>query len=118
MQPRDFHGVPKPEEPDGDGFAAPFGPTTVERNDPMFLIKKTCCWWSGQSWPYATSQTLKAMANVLQGYEQDVVTKADYLKLLRTFARTHRQRHVGQCGQRAEQPRHAAQFERSADADC
>lgn len=73
-----------------DGFAAPFGPTTVERNDPMFLLKKTCCWWSGQSWPYATSQTLKALANVLQGYEQDVVTKQDYLKLLATFARTHR----------------------------
>ncbi len=73
-----------------DGFAAPFGPTTVERNDPMFLLKKTCCWWSGQSWPYATSQTLKAMANLLQGYEQDVVTKADYLKLLTTFAKTHR----------------------------
>jgi hypothetical protein len=75
---------------DKDGFAAPFGPTTVERNDPMFLLKKTCCWWSGQSWPYATSQTLKALANVLQGYEQDAVTKADYLKLLTTFAKTHR----------------------------
>lgn len=75
---------------DKDGFAAPFGPTTVERNDPMFLLKKTCCWWSGQSWPYATSQTLKALANVLQEYEQDAVTKADYLKLLSTFARTHR----------------------------
>src|SRR4051812_17523887 len=75
---------------DKDGFAARFGPTTVERNDPMFLLKKTCCWWSGQSWPYATSQTLKALANVLQGYEQDAVTKADYLKLLTTFAKTHR----------------------------
>jgi hypothetical protein len=75
---------------DRDGFAAPFGPTTVERNDPMFVLKKTCCWWSGQSWPYATSQTLQAMANLLQEYEQDVVTTADYLKLLRTFARTHR----------------------------
>jgi hypothetical protein len=73
-----------------DGFAAPFGPTTVERNDPMFVLKKTCCWWSGQSWPYATSQTLKAMANLLQQYEQNVVSKADYLKLLTTFARTHR----------------------------
>ena len=36
---------------------------------------KTCCWWSGQSWPYATSQTLKAMANLLQDYDQDVVTQ-------------------------------------------
>jgi hypothetical protein len=73
-----------------DGFAAPFGPTTVERNDPMFLLKETCCWWSGQSWPYATSQTLKAMANLLQEYDQQVVTPADYVRLLRTFARTHR----------------------------
>ncbi|MFO0875778.1 MAG: discoidin domain-containing protein [Gemmataceae bacterium] len=73
-----------------DGFAAPFGPTTVERKDPMFLLKKTCCWWSGQSWPYATSQTLKALANLLQEYRQEVVTPADYLKLLQTFARTHR----------------------------
>lgn len=75
---------------DRAGFEAPFGPTTVERNDPMFLLKKSCCWWSGQSWPYATSQTLKALANLLQGYDQAVATPADYLKLLRTFARTHR----------------------------
>ncbi len=75
---------------DKDGFAAPFGPTTVERNDPMFLLKKTCCWWSGQSWPYATSQALKAMANLLQEYDQKVVTPADYLGLLQTFATTHR----------------------------
>jgi hypothetical protein len=73
-----------------DGFAAPFGPTTVERNDPLFRISPTCCWWSGNSWPYATSQTLGAMANVLRDYEQDAVTRADYLKLLTTYARTHR----------------------------
>jgi hypothetical protein len=73
-----------------NGFAAPFGPTTVERNDPMFVLKKTCCWWSGQSWPYATSQTLKAMANLLQEYGQKEVTPAEYLELLRTFAKTHR----------------------------
>jgi F5/8 type C domain len=75
---------------DKDGFAAPFGPTTVERNDPMFLLKKSCCWWSGQSWPYATSQTLKAMANLLQEYDQKAVAPADYVKLLQTFAKTHR----------------------------
>src|SRR5262249_7012512 len=31
-----------------------------------------------------------AMANLLQNYRQDVVTKADYLKLLTTYAKTHR----------------------------
>src|SRR5437763_8980485 len=30
------------------------------------------------------------MANLLQEYEQTAVTPADYVKLLRTFARTHR----------------------------
>src|SRR5262249_61058002 len=75
---------------DKDAFAAAFGPTTVERHDPMFVLKKTCCWWSGQSWPYATSQTLKALANLLQEYDQKVVSPADYVKLLQTFGKTHR----------------------------
>lgn len=92
---------------DRDGFYADFGPSTVERNDPMFLLQKSCCWWSGQSWPYATTQTLKALANVVQ---RDVaeslrdpdsasrsaaatklpITKADYVKLLQIYARSHR----------------------------
>ena len=71
-------------------FYADRGPTTVERNDPMFLLQKSCCWWSGQSWPYATTQTLKAMANLLQNYDQKYVSRADYLKLLHNFAVSHR----------------------------
>ena len=43
---------------DRDAFWADRGPTTVERHDPLFLLQKTCCWWSGQSWPYAPTQTL------------------------------------------------------------
>jgi hypothetical protein len=72
------------------GFYADHGPTTVERQDPLFEISKRCCVWSGNSWHYATTQTLKAMANLLQNYKQDVVTTADYLKLLQVYARTHR----------------------------
>jgi hypothetical protein len=75
---------------DRDYFLADFGPTTVERHDPQFLISKTCCVWSGQSWPYATSQTLKALANLLQEYEPNVVTKGDYYKLLSIYTKTHR----------------------------
>src|SRR5207244_8079931 len=48
---------------DKDYFFSRFGPTTVERHDPLFEISRTCCVWSGQSWPYATTQTLKALAN-------------------------------------------------------
>lgn len=75
---------------DRNYFFAERGPTTVERNDPMFLLQKSCCWWSGQSWPYATTQTLKAMANLLQNYDQNVVTRGDYVKLLRNYALSHR----------------------------
>jgi len=77
-----------------DAFMADFGPTTVERNDPMFLLKDSCCWWSGQSWPYATTQTLKALANVLRSELPDgvklPVNSADYVELLQIFAKSHR----------------------------
>lgn len=71
-------------------FYAAHGPSTVERNDPQFLLMKSCCWWSGQSWPFATTQTLKALANVLQNYDQKVVTREDYAKLLQIYAYSHR----------------------------
>ncbi|MEZ0264037.1 MAG: discoidin domain-containing protein [Phycisphaerae bacterium] len=73
-----------------DFFFADRGPTTLERNDPQFVLKKSCCWWSGQSWPFATTQTLKAMANLLHNYEQAHVTRADYAKLLRSYSLSHR----------------------------
>ena len=75
---------------DRDYFFADFGPTTVGRKDPLFLISNRCCVWSGQSWPYATTQTLKAMANLLQNYKQEVVTRKDYVRLLSIYAKTHR----------------------------
>ena len=75
---------------DPNYFYSNFGPSTVERNDPMFLLQKSCCWWSGQSWPYSTAQTLKAMANLLQNYKQDFVSREDYYKLLHIFAISHR----------------------------
>ncbi len=73
-----------------DYFYSPFGPTTVERNDPMFVLQPGCCWWSGQSWPFATTQTLKAMANVLQNYQQDHISRDDYVTLLHNYAVSQR----------------------------
>ncbi len=74
---------------DRDGFFAPFGPTVTERNDPQFLVTDHCCWWSGQSWPYATTQTLVALANVINDYNQNDVTKSDYFRLFQIYTRTH-----------------------------
>ena len=71
-------------------FLAPYGPTTTERHDPQFYISPKCCWWSGNSWPYATTQTLVAMANLLDDYDQSVVTRSDWMKLFGTYTRTQR----------------------------
>jgi hypothetical protein len=70
---------------DSTRFFAPFGPTTVERNDPQFFVSPRCCIWSGNEWPYATTQTLVAFANLLNNYNQSVVTKSDYYRLLETY---------------------------------
>ena len=75
---------------DSARFSAPYGPTTAERHDPLFYISPQCCWWSGNSWPYATTQTLAAMANLLEDYQQSFVTKRDWLELLRIYTRTQR----------------------------
>ena len=73
---------------DPNYFFAPFGPTTTEQNDPQFYVSPNCCVWSGQSWPYATTQTLVAMANLLNDYEQDEVDASDYVELLGIYTRT------------------------------
>ncbi len=75
---------------DPDFFYAEFGPTVVEQKDPLFHISPRCCVWSGNSWPFASSQTLKAMANLLNNYKQDEVNKDDYFRMLKIFALTHR----------------------------
>lgn len=71
-------------------FFSKFGPTTVERNDPLFNVAKNCCAWSGNAWPYATSQTLKGMANLVKNYQKSPITKDDYFTQLKIFALTHR----------------------------
>jgi len=76
---------------DPNGFYAPFGPTTAEQRHPRFAISYEGheCQWNGPSWPYSTSVTLTAMANLLNNYKQDVVTKADFLDLLRIYTKCH-----------------------------
>jgi hypothetical protein len=71
-------------------FNADRGPYTVEKNDPMFKISPRCCEWSGNSWPFATTQTLKAMANLLKNYHQEYVHNDDYFQLLKNYSLTHR----------------------------
>ena len=81
---------------DPQGFHAPFGPTTAEQRHPGFRISYSGheCQWNGPSWPYATSQTLTALANVLHDYPQRFVSKDDYLQTLRTYAKSHAFRQI------------------------
>ena len=79
---------------DPKGFHAPFGPTTAERRHPGFRIsyKGHECQWNGPSWPLATAVTLTAMANVLNNYPQDAVTKGDYFETLKIYTKCHRRK--------------------------
>jgi len=78
---------------DPEGFQAPMGITTAERRHPDFRSHGVgTCEWDGAVWPYATSQTLVGLANLLRDYEQKYVSKADYFDALLTYARSHRYR--------------------------
>lgn len=67
-------------------FNAPFGITTADRSHPQFRTHGTGkCEWDGAVWPFATSQTLTAMANLLNNYQQNYVADTNYFKFLETF---------------------------------
>ena len=51
---------------DERGFSAPYGLTTAERRHPEFRTHGVGkCEWDGAVWPFATAQTLTAMANFI-----------------------------------------------------
>ena len=71
---------------DSQGFFAPFGITTAERRHPQFRTHGYGhCEWDGAVWPFATSQTLDALANVLRDYKSSVVTRSDYFDAFLTY---------------------------------
>jgi hypothetical protein len=90
-------GLAKPEHAeawaqtrDPAGFWAPWGLTTAGRRHPAFRTHGTgTCEWDGAVWPFATTQTLRGLANVLRGPEQGVVTRRDYFEQLLNYARSH-----------------------------
>jgi hypothetical protein len=75
---------------DSKGFAGAFGPTTAERRSPYFNFKNPHeCLWNGPSWPYATTQTLVALANLLDsGKEQSVMSSTNYFQLLSAYTQS------------------------------
>lgn len=78
-------------------LAGPDGLRTVEPTYPRYLTQyrydqstgQPECQWNGPSWPFQTSQALTALANLLNDYHQSVITRADYLHLLRHYTHQH-----------------------------
>ncbi|ANH80316.1 glycoside hydrolase [Niabella ginsenosidivorans] len=70
-------------------FNAPAGITTADRSHPAFRTHGCCkCEWDGAVWPFATSQTLTAMANLLNNYKQHFVSRNDYFLQLEKYMRS------------------------------
>ncbi len=89
-EPGKGHEVAWKQLMDPKGFNATFGPTTAEQRHPKFSVSYTGheCQWNGPSWPFATSITLTALANVLNDYPQDDISREDYFETLKTYTRS------------------------------
>lgn len=76
---------------DPKGFYAPFGPTTAEQRHPKFSVSYQGheCQWNGPSWPFATTQTLVGLANLLNNYKQNAISKSDYFETLKIYTKSH-----------------------------
>jgi hypothetical protein len=71
---------------DPQGFGGKYGPTTAERRSPRFrFVSNDQCTWNGPAWPFATTQTLLGLANLLNGPRQSFVTQQDYLRLFDNY---------------------------------
>jgi hypothetical protein len=78
---------------DEKGFSAPYGLTTAERGHPLFRSHGFGkCEWDGAVWPFATSQTLTAMANFIDNYPQTTLTDSIYFNQMELYVQSQHQR--------------------------
>lgn len=77
---------------DTTGFSAPWGLTTAERRHPGFRTHGSGhgCEWDGAIWPYATTQTLKAMANLINNYKnRGAINNQVFFNEFQKYANAH-----------------------------
>lgn len=77
---------------DTAGFNAKWGLTTAERRDPTFRTRGSGhgCEWDGALWPFASSQTLKGLANLLTNYKNHgKMTPNVFYQELHKYAASH-----------------------------
>ena len=71
---------------DEKGFSAPYGLTTAERRHPEFRTRGVGkCEWDGAIWPFASAQTLTAMANFMNNYPQTVLSDSVYFRQMELY---------------------------------
>ena len=72
---------------DPNGFDTPGGTATAERRHRLFESGHVpCCYWNGPAWPFATSQALEGMGNLLHDYRNNTaVNKNDYYWVLKKY---------------------------------
>jgi hypothetical protein len=78
-----------------DGFTAPWGLRTVQKNKPCYNYSwehGNC--WNGTSWPFETSRVLTAVANLLSGYSDAVIAASGmspdaFERLFLQYSRQH-----------------------------
>jgi hypothetical protein len=74
---------------DSHGFWRPRGLATAEERHLEYMARvRGKCEWDGAVWPFATSQTLSALGNLLNGYQQHSMTRDVYFDAIRTYARS------------------------------
>ena len=80
-----------------DELAGPKGLRTVEPTYEYYMRQyryegtRRECQWNGPVWPFQTTQVLNALANLLDHYTQDVISRGDFLRLLRQYTQLHYQ---------------------------
>jgi hypothetical protein len=87
---------------DPKGFDAPWGITTAERRSPLFRTHGTGhgCEWDGAVWPFATTQTLKGLANLLTNYtNQNNMSAKVWYNEFHKYAMSHIKRGVPYLGE-------------------
>ena len=78
---------------DEKGFSAPYGLTTAERRHPEFRTHGVGqCEWDGAIWPFATAQTLTALANYLNHSETPVVTDSTFFRQMQLYVESQHHR--------------------------
>ena len=73
-----------------DGFLSQFGLTSAEQRHSRYLYPvEHECLWNGYIWPFATSQVIGAVANLLANDKQNILTNEDLYAMLSTYASGH-----------------------------